>query len=149
MRGEAWSRLSSAYQRNGYHLGLLSETERNGKLKVFGTTKLDGELLGCTREEYDTLLLSVDTIVHAAWKLDFNLPLTGFRDCLLSSRRLAELSIQSSKNVSYFFISSYSSYFGYDATQLPEEPLEPLLQYSLKQVRFTLTLHPFCSLIEK
>lgn len=139
VRGEAWDRLSSAYGQHGYDLRLFSAAKFSGRLKVYRTTNLDDKMLGCSRGEYDHLLESVDIIMHTAWRLDFNLPVAGFEDCLSGTRNLAELSVHCSKKVSYFFISSYSSYFRYKECLLPEEPLSPLLEYSLDQVR---TVYP-------
>lgn len=139
VRGEAWDRLSSAYGQHGYDLRLFSAAKFSGRLKVYRTTNLDDKMLGCSRGEYDHLLESVDIIMHTAWRLDFNLPVAGFEDCLSGTRNLAELSVHCSKKVSYFFISSYSSYFRYKERLLPEEPLSPLLEYSLDQV---CSVHP-------
>lgn len=139
VRGDAWDRLSSAYGQHGYDLRLFSAAKFSGRLKVYRTTNLDDKMLGCSRREYDHLLESVDIIMHTAWRLDFNLPVAGFEDCLSGTRNLAELSVHCSKKVSYFFISSYSSYFRYKECLLPEEPLSPLLEYSLDQVR---TVYP-------
>lgn len=127
VRGDAWSRLCAAYSKHGYDSAQLETEEKTTRLVVHSTSDLGDELLGCSKSHYDSLAESVDTIIHNAWRLDFNLAVPGFQSSLQAVRNLAELCAITRRQVNYHFISSYASYFGYNETLVPEEPLMPNL----------------------
>ncbi|KAI1813507.1 hypothetical protein GGS20DRAFT_553164 [Poronia punctata] len=59
-----------------------------------------------TQEQYDNLLDGVTTIIHCAWKVDFNLSIDSFRTHLYMIRQLVEFSTRSSYGTHIFFVSS-------------------------------------------
>lgn len=134
VRGDAWGRLTRAYSTHGHDDAQLDKERDSGRLVVFYVSDLGDEYLGCGPEMYDRLLRDIDTIVHLAWKLDFNLPAASFQNCVQGVRNLAHLSVAADKHVDYYFISSFSAYFGYEGTFIPEHPLTPDLNACLDQV---------------
>ncbi|KAF9475758.1 putative aminoadipate reductase [Pholiota conissans] len=93
---------------------------------------LDGETsqknLGLPNSVYDAVRGSVTTIIHNAWRLDFNLMLSSFEPNVQGTRNLIDLA-RSSKNAAslkFLFTSSISSAFSWDQSlgAYPEEILK-------------------------
>ncbi|KAL5514190.1 hypothetical protein ACEPAG_2278 [Sanghuangporus baumii] len=133
VRGDAWNRLLRAYSTHGHDASQLVKERDLGRLVVFYVSDLGDELLGCGTDVYGRLLRHINTLVHLAWKLDFNLPVASFQNCVQGVRNLAQLSIAADKHVDYYFISSFSAYFGYEGTFIPEQSLRPDLSACLDQ----------------
>ncbi|KAI4249038.1 MAG: hypothetical protein LQ352_005745 [Teloschistes flavicans] len=65
---------------------------------------------GQSKSTYKELLLNVDTIIHAAWKVDFNHSLQSFEPVHIRGvRHLVDFHLQSPKRPHIVFISSVSS----------------------------------------
>ena len=65
---------------------------------------------GLPAQKYEELLNSVDTIIHSAWKVDFNHSLESFEPVHIRGvRNLVDLQIQSPREPHIVFISSTSS----------------------------------------
>ncbi|GBE89888.1 putative polyketide synthase [Sparassis crispa] len=94
-------------------------------------TLVEGDLaaedLGVSDDIVNELLSSVTHIIHNAWKVDFGTPLAGFEDLIKGTRRLLDLSTQSSLETppSLSFVSSIAvyQYFGV----LPDGAEAPIL----------------------
>ncbi|KAF8901181.1 acetyl-CoA synthetase-like protein [Gymnopilus junonius] len=93
---------------------------------------LEGETshknLGLKSAVYEKLRNSVTTIIHNAWRLDFNLGLASFEPNIQGTRNLIDLARSSpyGSSVKILFTSSISSTFSWDKTQgpYPEEVVE-------------------------
>ena len=71
---------------------------------------LSQEYLGLNFQQYRLLLAKVTHILHNAWEVNFNLPLTSFETPhVLGIRQYIDFSIRSAKGASIFFVSSVSS----------------------------------------
>ncbi|KAL8666375.1 MAG: hypothetical protein Q9168_007490, partial [Polycauliona sp. 1 TL-2023] len=82
--------------------------------------------LGLSTSKYAELAGSIDTLIYAAWKVDFNHSLASFSPIHLTGlRNIIDLSLSSSRRPSIVFISSASSVSCYphvhsDAAVVPE-----------------------------
>jgi len=87
--------------------------------------RLEGEAshknLGLKSAVYEELRNSVTTIIHNAWRLDFNLGLTSFEPNIQGTRNLIDMARLSpyGPSVKILFTSSVSSAFSWDKTQGP------------------------------
>ncbi|OJD14718.1 hypothetical protein AJ78_04973 [Emergomyces pasteurianus Ep9510] len=91
--------------------------------------KFGDECLGLASSDYDRLLQSVDTIIHNAWKVNFNHQVEAFEQPHLEGvRRLVDFSIASTHRAHIHFISSISTIEGWDTSKrgqlVPEEIFE-------------------------
>lgn len=83
---------------------------------------------GLSEEKYRELLQSVDTIIHNAWKVDFNHPVESFEDTHIKGTRcFVDFSLESQFNAHIHFVSSIST-VGQWTKQMgpvvPEIPME-------------------------
>ena len=77
---------------------------------TFFQSDLSREYLGLKPKEYRSLLAKVTHILHNAWEVNFNLPLTSFETPhVLGIRQYIDFSVRSAKGASIFFVSSVSS----------------------------------------
>ncbi|KAF3392431.1 Iterative polyketide synthase CazM [Penicillium rolfsii] len=81
------------------------------------------ERLGLDEAKYGEMLQEVDTIIHNAWKVNFNHRVEAFEQPHIEGvRRLVEFSIASEKTAHIHFISSISTIEGYSkGPSIPEE----------------------------
>lgn len=78
--------------------------------------------LGLTPDVYTRLATQTDRIIHNAWPVNFNIPLSSFGPSLLGVRNIADFATACAKKPTLVFISSISSVFAYkDAPKVPEE----------------------------
>ena len=68
--------------------------------------------------EYHRLLATTTLIIHNAWSVDFNMPLSSFAPQIAGVRALAELAARSVSRASLFFVSSIASVSNHEG-QLP------------------------------
>ncbi|KAF8192961.1 putative aminoadipate reductase [Pholiota molesta] len=84
--------------------------------------------LGLSDNVYDEIRSAVTTIIHNAWRLDFNLTLSSFESNVQGTRNLIDLARSSSNAASlkFLFTSSVSSAYSWDQSQgvYPEEVLK-------------------------
>lgn len=81
------------------------------------------ERLGLDEAKYDELLQDVDTIIHNAWKVNFNHRVEAFEEPHIEGvRRLVDFSIASEKTAHIHFISSISTIEGYSLEKGPSIP---------------------------
>lgn len=72
----------------------------------FLETDMSKPYLGLPRDTYRKLLSQVTTIIHNAWKVNFNQAVESFSTNILSVRRLIDFSTQSTFGATVYFISS-------------------------------------------
>lgn len=70
---------------------------------------LSAPQLGLTVQDFDILVENVNIIVHNAWKIDFNQPLSSFESRIQGVRNLIDLSTRSRQKSRIMFVSSVAS----------------------------------------
>ncbi|CRG84906.1 hypothetical protein PISL3812_02079 [Talaromyces islandicus] len=75
----------------------------------FLESDLSKPYLGVGRDKYRDLLNSVTTVIHNAWKVNFNLTVDSFTANIASVRRMIDFSTHSAFGAGIFFISSIST----------------------------------------
>ncbi|KAJ5612047.1 hypothetical protein N7510_005241 [Penicillium lagena] len=92
---------------------LHSNEERGLRVNFLKTEFLQADLsqpkLGLSPAIYESLLSSVDRIIHTAWPVNFNLSVESFAPSIYGVRNLAEFSFCASKHLPIIFISSIGS----------------------------------------
>ncbi|KAI0060400.1 acetyl-CoA synthetase-like protein [Artomyces pyxidatus] len=92
-------------------------------------TMLEGDIakpgFGLAPDVLHELKDSVTSIIHNAWRLDFNLSLTSFEPLVSSVRNIVDLSLESSRHISppILFISSIAVLPEEDSTLADETPI--------------------------
>jgi thioester reductase-like protein len=93
-------------------------------------TFLTGDLakpnFGLPENDYQTLHEKVTHIIHNAWPVNFNLPLSSFRSSVSGVVALVRFSVQSKQKSEIQFLSSISSVFSYPGNPVPEAVLTDL-----------------------
>ncbi|TFY66977.1 hypothetical protein EVG20_g4118 [Dentipellis fragilis] len=133
VRGDPLPRLRASFDQRGLDPAILDEASKTGRLQLLSTSSLADKHLGTTTTDYARLLETVDIVIHSAWRLDFNIPLSGFKGDIGATRSLAELCACSARRPSLNFTTSISTTFGVPDELVPERPLEPLAKYALNQ----------------
>lgn len=93
---------------------------------TFVHADLSEKNLGLGAESYELLLRNVTYVLHNAWEVNFNLPLSSFRSQLQGVRYLVDFSIRSKLGARIFFISSVGAAMGSASAvgaTIPEEIL--------------------------
>ena len=88
------------------------------------TCKLtDEQTLGLRPEVYEHLQQKAALIIHAAWQVNFNLPLKGFEDQLISLKNLLSLPLRSYRPAtpSFLFCSSTASVLSHQSPRIIAE----------------------------
>ncbi|CAG8901724.1 unnamed protein product [Penicillium egyptiacum] len=89
----------------------------------FLQTKFGDEKFGIDDAKFDQMLQEVDTIIHNAWKVNFNHRVEAFENPHIAGvRRLVEFSVASEKAAHIHFISSISTIEGYSSERGPSIP---------------------------
>jgi hypothetical protein len=115
---DAASRQLKSLQEKG-----LSRFEHFPRRVKFLQAKFGSERLGLTEKEYEILLQEVDTVIHNAWKVNFNHQVEAFEEPHIQGvRRLVDFSIASEKTAHIHFVSSISTIEGYSAERGPSIP---------------------------
>ncbi|KAL6714200.1 hypothetical protein ACLMJK_008695 [Lecanora helva] len=70
---------------------------------------LSQEYLGLDEQTYESLVQQTTVIIHNAWPVDFNLPLSAFRPQITSVTRLIRFAASASQNPTLLFVSSIVS----------------------------------------
>jgi hypothetical protein len=133
IRGDGWKRLKVAFTKQNLDLDPLQAAYDRGAVRVFSISDLCAPQLGLSQLDYDWLCRYVDQIVHAAWSVNFNLPLSEFDGLLRCTRNLAELCLIASKRVRYFFIGTHASTFEYEGQSVPESIIPPRRADAMQQ----------------
>lgn len=87
------------------------------------------ERLGQSEAVYAEMLDAVNVIIHAAWRLDFNLGLGAFESSIRGTRTLVDFALQAryAETLRFLFTSSIASARGWDAASggpVPEELID-------------------------
>lgn len=81
-----------------------------------------------SQTEYESLLKETTDIIHNAWEVNFNLPLSAFETHLSGVQQLIEFSLGSENRAHIFFISTLGTVSNYGVsdqqTLVPESPIE-------------------------
>lgn len=97
---------------------------------IFLTVDLSQERLGLSTSIYDELAANVNLIIHNAWQVDFNLPLSYYeKSHIRGVCNLINLSAQSSHHCHFLFISSIGAVDNWNASHsspVPEEIISDL-----------------------
>ena len=80
--------------------------------------------LGLDPKTYAVLLESVTSIIHNAWPVNFNLPLSEFEGSIAGVVHLTEFTARARGDVHLLFVSSISSVLNYAGPTIPEEIIE-------------------------
>ncbi|CAI7667563.1 unnamed protein product [Penicillium bialowiezense] len=123
-RSDAESRQKQGFQDKGLHLTASDWQERVEFLQAsFGAPNF-----GLEEAKYQELLDSVDTIIHNAWKVDFNHSVDSFEDTHIQGvRRFVDFSLSSRYNAHIHFVSSVSTVGSWTpamGSSVPEVPME-------------------------
>ncbi|EFR05300.1 ochratoxin A non-ribosomal peptide synthetase [Nannizzia gypsea CBS 118893] len=119
-RSEAGERQVESFKQKGLKTELLEKAE-------FLTASISNERLGLGKEKYNELINTVDTVIHNAWRMDFNISILSFEDQIRSVRRLIDFSLQSVRRAHFYFNSSIGAIGGWtlaDGPSVPEELFE-------------------------
>ncbi|KAH9983958.1 hypothetical protein F4779DRAFT_612381, partial [Xylariaceae sp. FL0662B] len=93
--------------------------EITSKVEFFDTD-ISKAYFGLPMEDYQTLLHEVTTVIHNAWRVDFNLSVDSFTSHIGFTWRFTDFSAQSRYNARLFFISSIGAVSG-QAGEVPEQ----------------------------
>lgn len=114
--------IAEQQQRIQAERGLAQDMSRARFIEV----KLSEDKLGLEPSKYQQILDSATHIVHNAWSVNFNLPLSAFEDQLGGCCRFIELSQASATNASIHFMSSVgaaNNWLEEHEGPVPESPL--------------------------
>ncbi|KAJ6186992.1 hypothetical protein N7519_001900 [Penicillium mononematosum] len=125
-RSDAESRQKKSFEEKGLYLDANDWKDKVEFLQAsFGEPRF-----GLNETKYQELLKSVDTIIHNAWKVDFNHSVDSFEDTHIQGvRRFIDFSLSSRSNAHLHFISSIGTVGAWTAEMgapIPEEPMEDI-----------------------
>ena len=91
----------------------------------FWTVDLSQDKFNLTQAQYDQLESTATCVIHNAWTVNFNLPLSTFKPQLDNLVHLLAFANNCTKPTHFFYISSISSIISYHSTtgQTPEKPI--------------------------
>ncbi|GLA50743.1 putative NRPS-like protein biosynthetic cluster [Aspergillus niger] len=122
-RSDAQSKQEIIFQQKGLH---ITSTALN-KVEYL-TVPFSDPHFGLSSVKYDALLTTVTTIIHNAWKVDFNHSVDSFEDPHIRSvRYFIDFSLRSTHRAHIHFISSVSTIGAWTwnmGSTIPESPLE-------------------------
>ncbi|KZV76663.1 thiolase-like protein [Peniophora sp. CONT] len=133
IRGDGWRRLQASFAAHELDNARLQAAHARGAVRIFPVQDLCAPQLGLSTQDYSWLCRHIDQVVHAAWMVNFNLPLSEFRGLLRCTRELAELCLLATKRVRYFFIGTHASTFGYEGQSVPEYVIPPRQADAIQQ----------------
>ncbi|KAL1969482.1 hypothetical protein VTN77DRAFT_8920 [Rasamsonia byssochlamydoides] len=106
--------------------GLPWDSHREAKVE-FLQASFGAEKFGLEASKYDEMLRSVDTIIHNAWKVDFNHSVSTFEDVHIRGvRRFVDFSLQSAHHAHIHFVSSVATIGAWNPTHGPAVPEAPV-----------------------
>lgn len=110
---------SQALQNRGLDPTILDKVE-------IVQTSLGSPHLGIEDTKYQEMLQSVDTIIHNAWRMDFNIPVESFEPVHIRAvHSLIEFCDQSSHRAHLHFLSSIGAVGGWSTSALSSTPASP------------------------
>ncbi|KAJ5385268.1 hypothetical protein N7517_003179 [Penicillium concentricum] len=125
-RSDAELRQKQGFEEKGLHLDANDWKDKVEFLQVsFGEPRF-----GLQESKYEELLDSVDTIIHNAWKVDFNHSVDSFEDTHIQGvRRFIDFCLSSRTNAHLHFISSIGTVGAWApemGASIPEVPIEDI-----------------------
>ncbi|KAJ5961009.1 uncharacterized protein N7479_008159 [Penicillium vulpinum] len=125
-RSDAESRQKKGFEEKGLRLDASNWENKVEFLQAsFGKPQF-----GLNESKYEELLNSVDTIIHNAWKVDFNHTVDSFEETHIQGvRRFIDFSLASRSNAHLHFISSVSTVGAWTpemGASIPEVPMEDI-----------------------
>ncbi|KAJ5994030.1 hypothetical protein N7451_009754 [Penicillium sp. IBT 35674x] len=122
-RSEARSRQENSFEARGLHVDANDLKDRVEFLQAsFGEPRF-----GLDEDKYRELLDSVDTIIHNAWKVDFNHSVDSFEHTHIRGvRQFVDFSLRSRHSAHIHFVSSISTVGGWTADLGPSIPEQPM-----------------------
>ena len=103
------NRRSDAQQRQEEAVSKRFAINRQSLKVTYFTVDLGAPQLGLESQDFDILINDVHVIVHNAWKVDFNQPLSSFESQIQGVRNLINLSLKSRLKPRIMLISSVAS----------------------------------------
>ncbi|KAB8223675.1 hypothetical protein BDV33DRAFT_166905 [Aspergillus novoparasiticus] len=120
-RSEAKDRQVKSFQEKGLECD-FSQGRVEFLVASFGEEKF-----GLCGPKYEEMLRTVTTVVHNAWRMDFNISVDSFDDVHIRGvRHFIDFSLQSIHNAHIFFMSSIGTIGGWTLTHGPSVPETPL-----------------------
>ena len=111
-------------ERNTLADPMLPTTFDHSKVTFLTADFSDKGTLGLSKSLYKQLQQSVTLLVHSAWSVNFNLPLSTFQHVLQSLASLIAFGTRSPLSPAFVFLSSVSAAFNYKGSgPVPEEIL--------------------------
>lgn len=121
-RSEAQERQIKSFAEKGLTFGPDTQNRVEFLQASFGAEKF-----GLSDDKYGEMLLSVDTIIHNAWRVDFNITVDSFEEVHIRSvRRFVDFSLQSVHRAHVHFISSVATIGAWKASNGPAVPSIPI-----------------------
>lgn len=114
------SHESASLQRHRSQIRGLSTDFPTSRV-TFLTAEFSRPHLGLESHIYSDLLQRVTGIIHNAWPVNFNLPLSSFRPHLKGVANLIEFAASAAHSPLLLYVSSISSVSGHSASTIPEE----------------------------
>lgn len=94
---------------------------------TFASADFSQPNLGLDYSLYEIIVEAVTTIIHTAWPVNFNIPLSAFRPHLTGLINLIALAASAPHSPSLTFISSVSAVLDYPSQSIPESILPSVL----------------------
>lgn len=121
---DAQGRQTQSFKQKG-----LTSLEGSQADKVeFHTVSLNKEHFSLSDTTiYTKMLSTVDTVIHNAWRMDFNISVESFQDQIQAVRRLIDFCTQSTHHAHFYFMSSIGAIGEWkrsDGDTVPEVPFE-------------------------
>ncbi|BCR86507.1 putative secondary metabolism biosynthetic enzyme [Aspergillus chevalieri] len=121
-RSEAQERQIKSFAEKGLTFGPDAQNRVEFLQASFGA-----ERFGLSADKYTEILQSVDTVIHNAWRVDFNITVDSFEDVHIRSvRRFVDFSLQSTHHAHIHFISSVATIGAWKASNGPAVPSAPI-----------------------
>ncbi|KAL1885457.1 putative NRPS-like protein biosynthetic cluster [Paecilomyces lecythidis] len=121
-RSDAKQKQEKSFQEKG----LPFDEDARSKVE-FLQVAFGDERFGLDESKYEEMLKSVDTIIHNAWKVDFNHSVYSFESVHIKGvRRFVDFSLKSTHHAHIHFVSSVGAIAGWKPKHGPAVPEEPL-----------------------
>lgn len=117
-RSEAEERQIKSFAEKGLDFGPDLQSKVDFLQSSFGA-----EQFGLPDDKYAEMLGTVDTIIHNAWRVDFNITVDSFEDVHIQSvRRFVDFSLDSKHHAHFHFVSSVATIGAWKAIHGPAVP---------------------------
>lgn len=90
-------------------------------------------MLGLNERTYQEIARCVTLIIHNAWNVNMNLPVSAFKSDIRGTRNLVDLAIDSAAQAEIFFVSSIAAVMGWCHHHNGPVPEETFIDHSVSQ----------------